>query len=328
MIPHRSNLLSRLLLGALLGGVGLGWSGSILAQAPSPAKAPPNERAEPMRPEAQGIGVDERLKAQLPLNATFYNEKGDAVTLGKYFTDGKPVILQLGYFGCPMLCDLVAQATVDSLAEMDLGLGKDFKVLYVSIDPRERPELANAKKVSYLKRYLADGRHDAASAREGWHFLTGAQREITELADTVGFRYRWIEAAQQYSHPGVIIFLAPDGTVSRYLYGVKFDPKVVKLSLVDASAGKAGSIMDQIIMLCFHFDPNTGRYSLQAIRLMKLGGALTVLALGGMIGVMALKGRRMRGITPSSPGPQRGLAAVLDSPTPHNDPPSSKPPPT
>lgn len=309
MNTTRSNIAAKLLVSLSLIG-GLTWASTATAQAPSPSKAPPNQRMEPLPEQAQGIGVEERLKAQLPLNASFFNEQGESVTLSQYFRDGKPVILQLGYFGCPKLCDLVAQSTVDSIAEVDLTLGKDFKILYVSIDPRERPEKARESKTSYIKRYIANGQHDAAAAKEGWHFLTGADREIKELADTVGFKYRWIEPVQQYSHPGVIMFIAPDGTVSRYLYGVKFDPKVVRLSLVDASAGKAGSVMDQIIMLCFHFDPNTGQYSLQAMRLMKVGGIVTIFGLGAMVGLMALKGRQMRGIT-AADRPNRGLSAVL-----------------
>lgn len=267
-------------------------------------------RIEPMPRELQGVGVDEKLKALLPLDANLYDENGNSVELRKYFGTGRPVILQLGYFGCPKLCDEVARGTVDSLREVDLNLGDDFTVLYVSIDPNEKPELARSVERGYIERYTVGTPRDPRAAQRGWHFLTGADREIRRIADTVGYRYKWVESAQQYSHPAVLIIITADGVVSRYLYGVQFDPKVVRLSLVDASAGKVGSIMDQIIMLCFHFDPNTGQYSVAAMRLMRIAGAFSVLLLMGAVGLMILRGRQIRSAG-DPPKPKRGLAAVL-----------------
>lgn len=270
-------------------------------------------RMEPLPREFSGVGVDERLNARLPLDLPLVDESGRTVTLRELVgRRGRPVILQLGYFGCPMLCDQVARSTVDSMIDLDLVLGKDFDAIYLSFDPTERPELAREKKAVYVKTYAFGKGLDAEQTRavaEGWHFLTGPASSTHEICRVAGFRFQWIESAKQYSHPAALIMVTPDGTISRYLYGARFDPKVLRLSLVDASAGRVGSIMDQIIMMCFHFDPNTGQYTLRAMQLMQLGGAVTVLALGAMTGLMVLKGRQMRGV--ASGRPKRGLSAVL-----------------
>jgi protein SCO1/2 len=269
-------------------------------------------RGEKLPPAFEGIGIDERLKARLPLESTVVDDSGRAITLRDLFTRGKPVILQLGYFGCPKLCDQVAVSTINSISDLDLLMGRDFEVIYLSFDPTEKPDLARAKKKYYVQTYAGKKNLSAGQIEEAtkaWHFLTADERTSKAIADSVGFRFKWVEAAKQYSHPAALIMITPEGTVSRYLYGASFDPKVLRLSLVDASAGKVGSVMDQIIMFCFHFDPNSGRYTLAAMRLMQLGGFITVVCLGAMTGLMVIRGRQLRGVR--SNRPKRGLSAVM-----------------
>lgn len=270
-------------------------------------------RKEPLPRELAGVGVDERLSARLPLELPLVDEQGRATTLGQILSRSRrPVILQLGYFGCPMLCDQLARSTVDSLIDLDLVMGRDFDAIYLSFDPTERPELAREKKAVYVQTYAFGKGLDGEQTRAvsaGWHFLTGPQSSTWEICRAAGFRFQWVESAGQYSHPAVLILLSPNGTINQYLYGVRFDPKMLRQAIEDASAGRVSSLMQQIILMCFHFDPTTGKYTLQAMRLMQLGGAVTVLALGAMTGLMVLKGRQMRGVRAQRP--KRGLAAVL-----------------
>lgn len=270
------------------------------------------KRIEPMPKEFVDVGVDERMGAKLPLELTVVDDSGKTIALRDLFTRGKPVILQLGYFGCPKLCGQVSEATLDSITELDLLMGRDFEMIYLSFDPKERSTLAREKKLFYVQRYV-DGKsltaQQSVQAANGWHFLTTDQVTATAITRAVGFKYKWVESAQQYSHAAVLIMITPDGTVSRYLYGAAFPSKTLRLSLVDASSGKVGSIMDQLILFCFHFDPNTGTYTVQAMRLMKFGGFLTVMCLGAMTGLMVLRGRQMRGV--NSGRKRRGLSAVL-----------------
>jgi protein SCO1/2 len=236
---------------------------------------------DPTPPDAKNVTVKEHLNAKLPLDLSFVDEAGKPVQLKQYFDNAKrPVVLQLGYYKCPMLCTLVAQGFVNSVKDMPLNAGSDYEVVFVSIDPSETPELAAAKKQSYLQAYKRPG------AAQGWHLLTGKKEQIEKLAQAVGFGYKWIEYAGQYSHPACIVLCTPDGHVSRYLYGVKFEPKTVRLSLVEASNGKIGSTVDQFILTCFQYDGHQGKYALAAIGIMRVGGALTVLILAGVLIVL------------------------------------------
>lgn len=269
-------------------------------------------RIEPTPREFLDVDVDERMGARLPLELTVTDDAGQRVTLGSILNRGRPVILQLGYFGCPKLCGQVSEATVKSITDLDLLMGRDFDAIYLSFDPSERSELAREKKKHYLELYAGAkdlSPQQIATAANGWHFLTTDDPTAKKIAATVGFKYKWVESARQYSHPAVLIMITPDGTVSRYLYGAAFPPKTLRLSLVDASAGKVGGIMDKLIMFCFHFDPNTGTYTMQAMRLMRLGGFLTVMCLAALTGLMVLRGRQMRGV--ARVREKRGLAAVL-----------------
>ncbi len=239
--------------------------------------AVPNGRAEALPAELKDVGVTERLDASLPMDLAFVDERGKAVHLGDYFKGDKPVILNLGYFRCPMLCGLVLNGLVDAMKDMDWTPGDQFEILTVSIDPNEVHSLARMKKQNYLKDY---GRPEAAA---GWHFLTGKQDAIKALTDTVGFSYAWNPRQQQYAHAAVLIICMPDGRVSRYLYGVKFAPRTLRLSLVEASDGKIGSTVDHVLLYCFQYDAGEHRYSLAAYNVMRAGGAITLLALGAVL---------------------------------------------
>lgn len=227
--------------------------------------------------ELKGIGVDEHLGAKIPLDLTFEDDHGQTVHLGDYFTGKKPVILQLGYFNCPMLCSLISQGTVDSLRKLTLDAGKDFQIVFVSIDPNEKSKLGADKKETYVQDYHRQGSAD------GFHFLVGHQDQIKKLADAVGFKYKWVESVHQFSHPAVLMIVTPEGKLSRYLYGVRFDNQTMRLSLVEASDGKIGSTVDQILLTCFHYDGKQGKYAMTAISMMRVGGILTMLVLGTVL---------------------------------------------
>jgi protein SCO1/2 len=232
------------------------------------------------------VGIDQKLNAHVPLDIRLRDESGAVVRLGD-LVDGKPAILNLVYYECPMLCNMTMSGQIRSLTELSLDAGKDFTALTVSFDPRENHELAAAAKRTALKRYGRDG------ADRGWRFLTGDEAETRRLADAVGFRYKFDATTGQYAHAAGLIVLTPDGTVSRYLYGVEFPPRDLRLALVEASGGKVGTPTDQVLLLCYHYDPTTGKYGLAIMNLLRLAGLATVLGMGTAIIVMI---RRDRGV--------------------------------
>jgi protein SCO1/2 len=240
--------------------------------------------AGPIDPVEQ-VGFDQNLGAQVPLDLSFRDEAGQEVRLGD-FLGSKPVILLFAYFECPMLCTLVLNDLTESLQALSYDIGDQFEVITVSMDPRETPALAAAKKAAHLQAY---GRPGAA---DGWHFLTGAEAKIQTLADVVGFRYAYDERIGQYAHPTGIMILTPQGEVSRYFLGIDYPANDVRLGLVEASARKIATPVDQFYLLCYAYDPATGRYSLAITKVLRLAGALTVLALGGFVLGMALRERR------------------------------------
>jgi protein SCO1/2 len=260
--------------------------GTIFGLVLAATSAAAQEQALP--PAARGVDVEEKLDAALPLDTELIDEMGEKLTLRQVIGDGRPAVLQLGYFGCPMLCDQVSQGLLRSMKQLDLNAGSDFNVIYISFDPRETHINANQKKLGYVKQY------DRAGGSSGWRFLVGGEQSVKSIADAVGFRYRWDEASQQFSHAAVLIILTPDGRVSRYLYGVEFPKQTLQLSLVEASAGKIGSTADRVMMLCFTYNPETGRYTLAATYLMQIAAGVTVVILGAWIGRMLLKERRQR----------------------------------
>lgn len=234
-------------------------------------------------PEAmKQIGIDQKLDAQVPLDLSFRNEQGNPVTLRQYFGK-RPVVLALVYYQCPMLCTFVLNGVLNSAKNMSLEIGKDFEVVTVSIDPTETAALAEAKHTMYA------GLYERKGAIAGWHFLTGEDAAIHQLASSVGFRYIYDQASAQYGHASGIMVLTPEGRVSRYFYGITYLPRDLRLALVEASGGKVGSPVDQIILTCYRYDPMTGKYGLVISRVVRIAGIATVLAIGGMVFVLRRK---------------------------------------
>jgi protein SCO1/2 len=217
-------------------------------------------------PALQGVGIQQRLDQQVPLNLEFRDEAGRQVALADFF-HGKPVLLALVYYRCPMLCTQILNGVASSLKAVSFDPGKDFEVVSVSFDPKDTPELAASKKLSYLRRY---GRPGAAN---GWHFLTGDPANIKALTDAVGFHYKYDAASDQFAHASGIMILTPEGRLSRYFYGVEFAPRDVRLGLVEASSNKIGNPVDEALLFCFHYDPATGKYGAIAINILRAAGA-------------------------------------------------------
>jgi protein SCO1/2 len=244
---------------------------------------------------APDLNLEQRLDAQVPLDLTFRDEQGKSVALRQYFAGGQPVILVLAYYRCPRLCSLVLNGLVAGLRKIDYEVGAQFQVVTVSIDPRETPELAAAKKAAYVQQL------DRQGAAAGWHFLTGDEPAIKRLADTVGFRYLYDTAHDQYAHGSGIIVLTPEGKVSRYFYGIDYPARELRFGLEDASAGKIGSpIARPLRLLCYSYDPVTGTYTLMTMRLVRGASVLTVLVLGFFL-VRAWRRERRRASTPTPP---------------------------
>jgi protein SCO1/2 len=237
--------------------------------------APSQSMPQPLRE----IGFDQNIDQQLPLDAQFRDEEGRTVSLGSFY-GSKPVVLAFVYYTCPMLCTQVLNAMTATISTLSLDAGKDFELVLVSFDPRETPAQAAAKKAEYLHRY------QRAGAETGWHFLTGDEPEIKRVTKAAGFRYAWDEQTQQFAHPTGIIITTTDGRLARYLFGIEYGPRDVKLALVDASEGKVGTFADQLLLFCYHYDPMTGRYGIYVMRTLRVAGVATVLAIGTFIVVM------------------------------------------
>jgi protein SCO1/2 len=222
----------------------------------------------------QGVGIDQRLDQQIPLDLLFKDETGRDVPLSSFFAPGKPVILVPVYYRCPMLCTQILNGLAGSLKAVSLDPGKDFEIVAVSFDPKDTPEIAAGKKQMYLRRY---GRPGTAN---GWHLLTGNQANITALMDTIGFHYKYDAATEQFAHASGIMVLTPEGRLSRYFYGVEYAPRDVRLGLVEASQNKIGSAVDQILLFCYHYDAATGKYGAVVMNLVRFAGASFTLVAG------------------------------------------------
>jgi len=231
------------------------------------------------------VGYEQRLNEQLPLDLTFTDETGKTVQLREYFGN-KPVILSLAYYDCPMLCTLVLNGLVRTLRTLAFSAGEEFNVLTVSFDAREKPPLAAEKSKTYLQAYNRPG------MEKGWHFLTGDEENIQKLTNAVGFHYAYDQKSNQFAHASGIMVLTPQGRISKYFYGIEYSPRDVRLGLVEASSGKIGSAVDQILLLCFHYDPAAGKYGLFVMRIVQVSGLLTLLALVSYILVMLRRERR------------------------------------
>ncbi len=219
------------------------------------------------------VGFDQRLGERVPADAAFRDEAGNVVHLADYLGK-RPVVLTLVYYECPMLCTLTLNGLTSALKVVDLLPGSDYEVVAVSINPAERPALAAAKKALLLDRL---GRPEASGS---WHLLTGDEAEIRRLAAAVGFRYVYDEQTKQFAHAAGAIVLTPDGTISKYFYGSDFSPRDLRFGMVDSAAGRIGTAVDQLLLYCYHYDPQTGRYSAAVLNLVRLGGIVTILVLG------------------------------------------------
>lgn len=234
------------------------------------------------------IGIEQKLGSQLPLDTEFKNENGETVKLEKYFSSGRPVILALVYYECPMLCNQVLNGLTGSLKGINLEAGKDFEVLAISFDARENevPDLAKNKKASYVERY---GR---AGGDEGFHFLTGSEQSIAAVTSAAGFNFKWDEKSNQFAHAGGIMITTPGGKMSRYLYGIDYAPRDLKLGLVESGENKVGGPVEQLLLYCYHYDPSTGKYGFAILNLIRGGGVLTLLLLGSMAIVFWRRNKR------------------------------------
>jgi protein SCO1/2 len=236
-------------------------------------------------PALLNVGFEPLLNAQVPLDLNFRDESGRDVRLGDYF-GRKPVLLALVYYGCPMLCNQVEQGVVGSLKMLSFNAGRDYEVVFLSFDPRERPDMAARKKETALSHY---GRPETAS---GWHFLTGSQESIDAVTKAANFRYSFDTRTNIFAHASGIMLLTPDGRISRYFYGVEYPSRDVRLGLVDASAGKIGNPIDRLLLYCFQYDPSTARYSATVLRIVRLGGILTILTI--VAGILIFRRRDAR----------------------------------
>jgi protein SCO1/2 len=240
------------------------------------------------------IGIDQRLDEQAPLDLEFRDEQGNAVRLGDYFGD-KPVVLALVYYECPMLCTEVLNGLTRALRALSFDVGKEFDIVTVSFDPEETPVLARTKKNIYIEEY------DRQGASEGWHFLTGDEDSIRALTESVGFRYVYVPSRDQHAHASGIIVLTPKGKISRYFYGIEYSTRDLRLGLVEAAADKIGTAVDQILLLCYHYDPTTGKYGMVIMNVIRIAGLATVLGLAGFMVPGFLRDRRKSRLARETP---------------------------
>ncbi len=240
------------------------------------------------------VSFDQKLNAQLPLDLPFKDEDGRDVKLGNYFNHHKPVVLALVYYDCPMLCTLSLNGLAGAMKGMSLNPGLDYDLVTVSFNPRETPTLAAAKKQTYIRRY---GHPEAAVA---WHFLTGQDPAIKALTDAVGFHYVYDPATGNYAHATGIMIATADGRISKYLYGIDYAPRDLRLALVSASSGRIGNPVDRVLLYCYHYDPKSGKYGLVVLNVIRLGGVVTMALLGSFVIVMASRERRRNRKTPPS----------------------------
>jgi len=239
------------------------------------------------------IGWDQKLGEKIPLDLAFKDETGRDVVLGDYFGD-RPVVLSLVYYECPMLCTISLNGLARALEVLSFVPGQEFEVLTVSFDANEGTELAAAKKRAYMASY--DKSDEGAG---GWHFLTGDEGAVDRLTRATGFRYAWDEETKQFAHPAGILVAAPDGTISHYLFGVEYSPKDLRLALVASGQGEVGSTVDQVLLYCFQYDPETGRYSAAIFNIVRIAGLVTLVAMTGLF--LSFSMRRRKKTSPPAP---------------------------
>jgi protein SCO1/2 len=283
-------MIPRLRLFGVIGVLATALAGSAAipahAQPTAPLSVPPpGPAALEQIPILKELGIDQRLDAAVPLDTVFVDETGRDVTLAQYVARG-PVVLQFAYFDCPMLCTLVQNGLVGALEALTFTAGRDFTVLVVSIDPGDTPASAGVKRDLFLKRYGRPG------SETGIHFLTGRESSIKTLTTAIGFRYAYDPAIDQYAHPAAVMVLTPDGRVSRYLFGIEFAPKDLKFALMDAADRRIGTAVDQMLLFCYHYDPQSGTYGFAITSVVRAAGVLSVGALGAFIFVNLRRERR------------------------------------
>jgi protein SCO1/2 len=279
------NVLSKTTAAVVLAAV-LGTSAAAFAQGMG-MPAPPELNPVTKKPKIlDNVGIDQRIGQQLPLDTPFVDDHGRQVRLGDIYGK-RPVVVALAYFECPMLCTQVLNGMTGSLKTMNFTPGQDYDVVVISINPREGPMLAKEKKAAYVEQF---GRPETA---DGWHFLTGTDRSIHAVADAIGFRYAYDENIQQYAHAAAIYVTTAQGVVARYFLGLDYPPRSVRFALVEASNNRLGTVADQVLLLCYHYDPSTGKYGAGTLEAVRIGGVLTVLAIVGFI-VVSLRQERAR----------------------------------
>ncbi len=255
------------------------WAIVVLAAAARPVSA---QVIKDSLPETEGVMVKQKIGAQVPMDLRFTDSFGDEVRLGDMFDGKRPVLLILGYYDCPLLCDLIFTSVTDGIEEIGLDVGKDYRVLAVSFDHTNTRQQAQEKREFYATLY------QRKTPKDAWVFCTSEPGAVRDLATAVGYRYRFLPEQGEFSHPAAIMFLTPEGKVASYMEGVKFPSRDLQLALMDAGTGKIGTAFEQFFFTCFHYDPNAGAWSVNAKRVMKLGGLLTMLALMTCIGSLVL----------------------------------------
>ncbi|HEX5855232.1 MAG TPA: SCO family protein, partial [Thermoanaerobaculia bacterium] len=250
------------------------------SQAPG---SPPPEAPLPL-PPIKDVGFDQKLGEAIPLDLVFRDEAGESVRLSRYFGK-RPVVLSLVYFTCPMLCGMTTDGLVRSVRALRFEPGTDYEILSVSFDPRETAEMASEKKRTVMAQY---GRK---SGPGGWHFLTGDAASVAALTSAVGFRYVWDAEQKQFAHATGVTLLTPQGRIARYFFGIEYPAKDLRLALIEASEEKIGNVVDQLLLLCFHYDPKAGRYTATVRNLVRGGAAITLLLLAGFVTVMLRRER-------------------------------------
>lgn len=266
---------------------------AVLAAAPVYAHVgESDERANATSPtgekpkQLEGVGIDEKLGRNLDLGLTFKDENGQTVALGSYYDGKTPVIVSPVYFSCPGLCNFHLNGLTEALKGVDWSAGEKYTVLAISFDPKEGPDVAKAKKDNYMKVYGRPG------TENGWHFLTGDEATVKKFTESVGFKYRWDENEMQWSHASAAIVTSPEGKITRYLPGIMFDSKDVKFALIEGGQGKVGNFIEQLVLFCFHYNPQQSKYTVAVFNIMKIGGLITMLLLGMLVIPVWIRSRK------------------------------------
>lgn len=274
------------------------WLGGAYALPGSAGAAP----WETTPKELKNLDVEEHVGDSLPLDLIFRDHRRQDGRVRDWFEGRRPVIVSMNYSNCPMLCNLQLSGLVESLKQLDWSAGKEFDVVSVSMDPAETPERAGQTRQRYLDLY------ERAGTGSGWRFLVGDRQSVERLAAAIGFKFRFVPERNEYAHPAMFVLCTPDGKIARYMYGVEFPPETLKLSLVEAGEGKVGGTWEQILLFCFHYDAEKGRYAPAARNLMRTGGAVSVVVIAAFLGWLFRRERRLR--TPQGGGSPAGPVPV------------------